>query len=209
VGGKDAPAAGKDVGANTDVEDVQTAKSDLPAPPDAVPDKASDFLASDAARADLVAPVDLYPVDSAGNQPDLGLDAGRTETIADSNPEVGGEVASPVDFPCAGDSDCCVEVDSCMNVAYLYSVAPGAASPPVIQPSKECTACIPPSIEVRCVSGQCVGEYLSMGRMLGGHCGFVPLDGGTTTAPGPESAPPTSKVDSGTIPHKSVWGCGG
>jgi hypothetical protein len=70
-----------------------------------------------------------------------------------------------------------------MATAYLYSRAPGAAPAPGGSTSTGgCLACIPPAVQVRCVSGQCQGERIPSvysGALTGAHCGYVaPLDGG-------------------------------
>lgn len=135
-----------------------------------------------------------------------GLDLGSAVETPAFAPDLAAEVAMPSDFPCRRDSDCCIEIDTCMNVAYLYSKAPGAAPAPSIPPSTGwCTACIPPAIQVRCVSGQCIGERIATydSPLLFSHCGPVALpDGGMT-------ALADVMGDGGAAAPKSVWTCGG
>jgi hypothetical protein len=108
-------------------------------------------------------------------------------------------------YPCRDDSDCCVGVTTRCYYAdpvyhsplyvssYLYSRAPGAAAPPSIVADTTCDAgvfggmiCDPYPVQVRCVSGQCVGRsagastWQMKGTLLtGSHCGHVDVpDGG-------------------------------
>jgi len=115
------------------------------------------------------------------------------------------DTAVPVGFPCRGDPDCCIKIDDCRNISYLYSIAPGAAPATSIPPdSGMCTACMPPPIQVRCVSSQCVGYRLSSftDALLVDHCGYVTLpDGGATAL---EEA--AGDIGGTTT---SAWACGG
>jgi hypothetical protein len=131
---------------------------------------------------------------------------GESPTLDTGAPEAGIDSPAAVGFPCRNDSDCCIEIDSCMNIAYLYSRASGAAAPPTIQPPAGgmCTACMPPTIQVRCVSGQCAGERIAgyPAALMSGHCGYVALpDGGLTAL--------QDVIDAGSVSTKSVWTCGG
>ena len=138
----------------------------------------------DDAQAETSAPDD-------GAEPDLAADAGRpdtagAETMADLAADVVVDASEPPDLRCRNDSDCCIVIDGCMATAYLYSKAPGATGPPPFPPNNGmCLACIPPAVQVSCVSGQCVGEKLSSsvmweGTILQDHCGPVALpDAGT------------------------------
>jgi hypothetical protein len=114
-------------------------------------------------------------------------------------------LSSVTGFPCRNNDDCCIALDTCMNVAYLYSKGPGADEPPTISPPSNgyCTACIPPPIQVSCEDGQCVGTRISSypTALLTSHCGYIPLTDAGTHAP--------QKADAGTPTTKSVWTCGG
>ena len=89
-----------------------------------------------------------------------------------------------------------------MEVAYLYSKAPGATGPPTISPGTMCVPCIPPAVQVRCDQGQCVGEKLTDGvdynsPLRKAHCGPLELPdaGAMMYTPAYAGAQPTS------------WGC--
>ena len=178
---------------------------DLPgAPPlDASPDSA----AVDAARETLN--LDGPGADGVADArvPDLGPGAEAGTVKADSADNRADSSSVSQDFPCRDDSDCCIVIDGCKNVAYLYSTAPGAAPEPTIPPPNDwCTGCIPPAIQVRCVARQCVGERISSsysGPLLSSHCGPVKLpDAG---ASGYHDIP----ADASAPTPKSVWTCGG
>jgi len=110
-------------------------------------------------------------------------------------------------FPCRTDSDCCIAIDGCMAVAYLYSKGPGGSGPPALpthNPGDMCLACIPPAVQVRCVSKQCVGEKISTypSQLTKDHCGYVNLpDGGLYSL--------YENIDGGSpAPVRSTWSCG-
>ena len=208
--------------------------SDLPAPDAAfAADRASDknqptpdtFVAStldvapaDGPLADVVAdspetdaPDHPVPIDSAidTGTKDVAAEAGTKDVAA----EAGTKDTATVDtttvtsFPCRNDSDCCIAVDSCMAMAYLYSKGPGGAGPPTLpvhNPGDGCLACIPPAVQVRCVSGQCVGEKISSydSQFTSAHCGTLAIpDGGTY--------PLYLSIDGGSpVPVKTTWSCG-
>jgi hypothetical protein len=184
-------------------EDAPTS-SRLDAFPDSpVADAFRESLGQDGPKADGVLPVDLI-VDTRAADLAPAAEAGpiKTDSAAD-RPDTS---SSPPSFPCDHDSDCCIEIDNCMNVAYMYSTARGASPKPEIPPSTGmCTPCIPAAVQVRCVAHQCVGERIQStygGPLLSGHCGPVNLpDAGTT----PHHDLPT---DAGATPPKSVWTCG-
>ena len=194
---RDAVAPSADVVGTADTKDAPTITDDAAKPqPDAleVPADASEAIA-DARIADLAGTFDST-FDSMVERP--SLDTSAPEAAIDSSAVVG--------FPCRNDSDCCIEIDSCMNVAYLYSKAPGAAAPYAIQPPPGgmCTACIPPTIQVHCVSGQCTGERVAgyPSSLMSSHCGYVALpDGGLTAL--------QDVIDAGSVSTKSVWTCSG
>jgi hypothetical protein len=195
---------------------------DLPVSPDLPKDVVADVAPADLPiGVDVVAPVDL-PV-----SPDVVADLpiGVDVSLPDSpiNPDVAIDIATPLDtsidtnaidgtpldtvseagvvgFPCRDDSDCCIVVDDCMSVAYLYSKAPGAAPPPGGFQHTNCATCMPPTVQVRCISGQCLGEKVPfMAALLSSHCGYV-----VSTNIGPDAGP---SIDAGT-PQVSVWNCG-
>jgi hypothetical protein len=115
---------------------------------------------------------EALPLPDAGTKLDsTAVDTSKPDTLV------------AVGYPCRNDSDCCISIDSCMATAYLYSKGPGGAPPPGGSTSTGgCLACIPPAVQVRCVSGQCQGERIPSvysGALLNAHCGYVaPLDGG-------------------------------
>jgi hypothetical protein len=121
----------------------------------------------------------------AGQAAEVQIDVGKPDAaLPDVAPDVAGEAAPPPSYACRDDSDCCIVIDNCMAMAYLYSKAPGATGQPSFPGSGRdtCAACIPPAVQVRCDSGQCVGEKVSSvysGPLNQNHCGPVALpDGG-------------------------------
>ncbi len=183
---RDASVPYADVVVTADTKDVPAITSDT-----------TNLQADATVDAPDVAAKDLAPAEAPGF-PDARLD-----TVAG---DLGPIFDTAVGYPCRNDSDCCIEIDSCMNIAYLYSKAPGAAGPPAIQspPGGMCTACIPPTIQVRCLSGQCVGERISgyPSSLMSDHCGYVALpDGGLTAL--------QDIIDAGSVSTKSVWTCSG
>ena len=217
VDSKNAAVDSKDAPAVVDTRDVSAPNADVVVTADTkdVPAITSD--AADAVEALEVAAKDLAPAEAPGF-----LDAGLDTVAVDLGPifdtgaerpaidtktaDLAADSPATIGYPCRNDSDCCIEIDSCMNIAYLYSKAPGAAGPPAIQPPTGgmCTACIPPTIQVRCLSGQCVGERISgyPSSLMSGHCGYVALpDGGLTAL--------EDVIDAGSVSTKSVWTCGG
>jgi hypothetical protein len=134
-------------------------------------------------------------------------DAGPPDTAKqDAHPDVvAAEAAAPADYRCRDDSDCCIVIETCMEVAYLYSNAPGATGKPTFPPPPDpgkCLRCVPAAVQVRCDQGQCVGEKLTEGvdynsALLKNHCGPIGLpDAGTLMyTPAFAGAQPTS------------WGC--
>jgi hypothetical protein len=215
--GKDAPFPGSDVPA-ADTRDTATTNADVVVPADtkdapvttddAGPQADTKDVRADArdAAADLPGVVDAT-ADMAGVDFGGGLDAsGERPGLETGAPEVAIDASAVKSFPCRNDSDCCILIDGCMNVAYLYSKAPGAAAPPTIPPPAGgmCTACIPPAIQVRCVSSQCTGEKIPgyPSSLLTSHCGVVSIpDGGASNY--------HTSIDAGAVSTKSSWGCGG
>lgn len=209
VGGTDAPGAGRDVVVTPDTYDSAVPNAEVAVTPETndIPMDTSDATHPEADAVEVLAlasPDTSAPeaaIDSSPSFPrsdaDIESDTGALEVAIDS---------TPAGFPCRSDSDCCIKIDNCMNIAYLYSKAPGAAAPPPI-PSPDagvCTACIPPAIQVRCMSGQCIGERISgyPSSLLHDHCGYVTLaDGGLTAL--------QEIIDAGSVSTKSVWTCGG
>jgi hypothetical protein len=210
---KDAPAAGSDVLVLADTKDLPAptpdTPPDAPLPKDVPPIDLPrlDVNALDVAdtgkdvvdvRAPIDTTIDTGALDGAGT-----LDGGRP--ILDAQAVDLTALTSVIGFPCRNDSDCCITIDNCMNVAYLYSKAPGAALAPEISPPPGgmCTACIAPTIQVSCVSGQCVGTRISSypAELRKDHCGYVKLADAGTHAP--------LKLDAGALTTKSSWSCGG
>jgi predicted small lipoprotein YifL len=218
---KDASALGNDVPAMADTHDVAAPNADVIVPADTKEAPAFTDGTTNPQADTMEAPVLVDARGAVADMPaagDAGHDAGTVDlgTTFDSlgerpildtgAPEAGIDSSAAVGFPCRNDSDCCIEIDSCMNIAYLYSRAPGTAAPPTIQPPPGgmCTACIPPTIQVRCVSGQCAGERIAgyPAALMSGHCGYVALpDGGLTAL--------QDVIDAGSVSTKSVWTCGG
>jgi hypothetical protein len=110
---------------------------------------------------------------------------------------------------CQVDGDCCVAVDACTAMAYLVGrneyQAMVASIPSISSGLETCLRCMPPAVQVRCNSGFCAGEKLSISSsaLTTSHCGYVNLsDAGTSTG----SA--HAAVDAGTAASPSTWGCG-
>ena len=160
-------------------------------------------VVADSAKTD--APDEPAPIDSAidTGTKDVSVEASiKDAPIADT-------AAAVASFPCRNDSDCCIAVDSCMAMAYLYSKGPGGAGPPTMpvhNPGDGCLPCIPPAVQVRCVAGQCTGEklstYSSSSSLTSAHCGTIAIpDGGTYAL--------YLSIDGGSpVPVKTTWSCG-
>lgn len=212
---KDTPPAGGDVLVFADGKDLPAS------PPETMPDlpvPADTPAAHDVTKLDVAA-VDVgdAPAKDTADAP-AGIDSGIDALALDQSSALDGARAvldtqavdltaltSVIGFPCRNDGDCCIAIDNCMNVAYLYSKGPGAAPAPEISPPAGgiCTSCIPPSIQVTCVSGQCVGTRISSypAELRNSHCGYVKLaDAGVHVPMKVDAAPPTTK---------SSWSCGG
>jgi hypothetical protein len=148
---------------------------------------------TEAGAVDLGAPADASA--EAGKQDSAELDAASDVVAA--------EAPAPANYTCRDDSDCCIVVDTCAEVAHLYSLAPGATGPPSIPPSTMCVPCIPPAVQVWCDLGQCVGEKVTvdfsyMGPLRQNHCGRV-------TQPDAGAASPYQPAYAGRQP--TSWGC--
>ena len=183
-------------------KDSALAPEDAPVAPPidaAAVDAASETLKQDGPKAETL-PIDLGV--------DARTDLGPFSEAGTAKPDTAADTFSgPPNFTCRNDSDCCIKIDSCMNVAYLYSKAPGASPEPEIPPSPNgwCTACVPPTVQVRCVNKQCVGEKLTTSTsesMPSSRCGPLKLDAGA-------SAYHDLPSDAGTLPPPSRWSCGG
>jgi hypothetical protein len=214
--GKDAPAdlpmtspevqQLRDVAADAPVADVPVA--DAP-----VADRAPDLASVE------TSPADRAPASEAGGaEAPVVLDAARDPsgvdlgTAVDVTSEAGNrdgtaldsgtgpaDVAVALNVTCRNDSDCCIVINQCTEVAYLYSKAPGATGPPSFPSNPTmCVPCIPPAIQVRCDVGRCVGQKVSgvySGPLLKDHCGPVASpDAGTLSPyqPAYAGAQPTS-----------------
>ena len=148
--------------------------------------------------------VDAPIVDSAMDLPFPG-EVGVSDPDGGADPDGGdvGEVGSQLNqaFPCTRDSDCCTVVDGCMARAYLYSKGVGASPAPAIPPNNGmCLSCIPPSIQLRCEAGTCVGEKVqgSDSRLIEAHCGYIPLTDASFHL----------SIDASVQPPKTSWSCG-
>ena len=115
---------------------------------------------------------------------------------------------------CTTDGDCCMAMDGCMATAYLVGQAEYSsmvASIANVNSSRDaatCLRCTPPSIQVQCKSGFCVGEKISSysSGIVKSHCGYLALpDAGAAPA-----VSPYALVDSGSGSGSSpsAWGCG-
>jgi hypothetical protein len=179
---------------------------DLPSPnPDVEAFQAPDTVKD---VADVATPIEAggdSTVDAGAVDSGTGIDLGSERPGVDgASAEAPVDAGAAVAFPCRNDSDCCIAIDGCMAVAYLYSKAPGAAPPPDFSPHDgACLACIPPAIQVLCVSGQCRGTRVSAysGSILSNHCGPVVLDAGPIYA--------HTSIDAGATTPQTVWTCGG
>jgi hypothetical protein len=120
------------------------------------------------------------------------------DAAADADP---GEVLPS----CQTDNDCCVTVDSCTATARLTGKANYGLSPVPDAGLGTCLSCIPPSVQVQCQGGFCVGTKLSgmYTPLIVSHCGYVPL----TDAGAPVLAH-AAGGDAGVPSHQTIWGCG-
>jgi hypothetical protein len=122
---------------------------------------------TEAASVDFAAPSDA-PTEVGGLDAP-GLDGAQDAAV---------DATAPANYTCRDDSDCCIVIDTCREVAYLYSKAPGATGQPSISGGTMCVPCIPPAVQVRCDLGQCVGEKVSadyFGPIRQDHCGPVTM----------------------------------
>jgi hypothetical protein len=214
---KDAAGDGKDATAVVETHDVSMPNADVIVTADT-----KDVLAVTSEDANILDALQVVAKDGASAEaqefPDAGLDAVALDlgqildtaaerlAVDTKTTDLAADSPATIGYPCRNDSDCCIEIDSCMNIAYLYSKGPGAAEAPDIQPPSGgmCTGCMPPTIQVRCLSGQCVGERIAgyPSSLMTGHCGYVALpDGGLTAL--------HDDIDAGSVSTKSVWTCGG
>jgi hypothetical protein len=194
--GADSKTVGTDAAGTPDSRQGDLERDSALAPEDAPVSPPIDAAEADASRE----PPKLDGPKAEALSVDMIVEAGKADVAADTSP-------APPSFTCRNDSDCCIKLDTCMNVAYLYSKAPGASPAPEIPASTpgSCTKCIPPSVQVRCVNSQCTGEKLPMptsGPMPASHCGPLLLDAGA-------SAYHDLPSDAGAPAPRSSWTCGG
>jgi hypothetical protein len=129
---------------------------------------------------------------------------GRRDAGPDAAPDVVAADAPPLaNYTCRNDSDCCIVVDGCNVVAYLYSKAPGATGPPSFTSSPPCVPCIAPAVQVRCDQGQCVGEKILTGvdyntPLREDHCGPVAL---------PDAGAASMYQPAFLAAQQTSWGC--
>jgi hypothetical protein len=234
AGPKDGPAALADLAPvrDTAVTDLGRDSLETPAPRDAAAEvPAADLAPEVTAVADGapdVAAAEAWPSDSralveVGTEA-AGIDLGpswdsgaveapidtQAETVKpdsaapDTGPDAVADAPPPPNLTCRNDADCCIVIDNCMAIAYLYSKAPGATGVGFgANDGGVCLACIPPAVQVRCASGQCVGEKLSSvyeGALVKNHCGPVILTDAGTASP--------DQVAYAGAPQTS-WSCGG
>lgn len=187
--------------------------------PDTFVAPALDVATADRPLADVVAdsaktdaPDEPAPIDTAidTGTKDMSAEAGAKDVSSEAGAKdtpIADTAATVTSFPCRNDSDCCIAVDSCMAMAYLYSKGPNGSGPPTLpthQAGDPCLACIPPAVQVRCVSGQCAGEKISSysSQLTSAHCGTIAIpDGGTYAL--------YLSIDGGSpVPVKTTWSCG-
>jgi hypothetical protein len=182
---------------------LDVAPADRP-PADLMPDSAKEDVAEPPAPLDTAIEAGAKDATAEAGTKDVSAevatkDAPSFDTVADS--------ATVTSFPCRNDLDCCIAIDSCMATAYLYSKGPGGAGPPTMpthNPGDGCLPCIPPAVQVRCLSGQCTGEKISSysSQLTVGHCGTITIpDGGTYAL--------YETIDGGSpVPTRTTWSCG-
>ncbi|APR85817.1 Hypothetical protein A7982_11166 [Minicystis rosea] len=80
-------------------------------------------------------------------------------------------------IPCKQSSDCCVIINGCLNEAQVVS-AEHMEEAKAVWPTcdDQCSFCIPPAVQVECVSGACAGKAVilppgSSTDILQDHCG--------------------------------------
>jgi len=120
---------------------------------------------------------DSLPLCDGGAGPEVKQDGARPDAVPDVP---AAEAPAPANYSCRNDSDCCIAIDTCNEVAYLYSKVPGATGLPSFPPTTTCVPCVSPAVQVRCDQGQCVGEKISTGvdynsPIRRDHCGPVTL----------------------------------
>jgi hypothetical protein len=129
---------------------------------------------------------------------------GKRDGGPDLAPDVvAAEALAPANYSCRDDSDCCIAVDTCNEVAHLYSRAPGATGRPSFSPGTMCVPCIPPAVQVRCDQGQCLGEKISTGvdynsAIRKDHCGPVAL---------PDAGAASMSQPAYRAAQQTSWGC--
>jgi hypothetical protein len=137
-----------------------------------VADADRDAPAVDGPQADGVVVIADAPV------ADLATDVDAATPTVDGAVNNADGLSGPQTFPCNDDTDCCIKIDTCLNDAYMYSMAQGASPEPTFTVDDYCTLCIPPAIQVRCEKHQCVGERIpsyTSGPLLTNHCGTLQL----------------------------------
>lgn len=167
---------------------------------------------ADSAREDVAGPPSPLDTASEAGTKDATAEAGTKDALAEAGTkdapfDAAADSATVTNFPCRNDLDCCIVIDACLATAYLYSRGTGGAGPPTLpthNPGDMCLACIPPAVQVHCVSGQCTGEKLSTysSQLTVGHCGTIAVpDGGSYAL--------YETIDGGSpVPVKTTWSCG-
>ncbi len=125
-----------------------------------------------------------------------------------------GGLQPPVrDLRCSSDDECCAVVDECYDQLWLVTQGQKTEVEAYIaslqRPS--CFACIPPSVQVSCQNGQCVGVEVGVGTwppsgLSGTHCGVLPTNGTGGAPPSSSSRLMSDPPTAGSAPTK--FGCG-
>ncbi|MBI5537178.1 MAG: hypothetical protein HY898_30940 [Deltaproteobacteria bacterium] len=116
-------------------------------------------------------------------------------------------------LPCATEADCCVVFDGCKGKGLIVAAKDKTKVAELLAqaPNDVCVGCIPPYVQVKCVSSVCSGvsvhpgsgaDYAAGAPFNQSHCGTVPLPTGWTEQ---QSVPVGSSP--GLNPSK-VLGCG-
>jgi hypothetical protein len=133
-------------------------------------------------------------------------DGGAPDAPADAPARDGAASIMTPTLPaaCVNDSDCCIAFDSCMATSYLVGKTEYAAMNASIASARSgsamCVKCMPPSVQVQCQEGICVGNTISYNpSVYKSHCGYIDVSA--------SDAATGVSMHSATLPD-SVWGCG-
>jgi hypothetical protein len=117
-------------------------------------------------------------------------------------------------LPCTSEADCCVVFDGCKGKGLIVAAKDQTKVAELLaaSPKDMCVGCVPPYVQIKCVSNACSAVSISSGSganvadgapFIKDHCGTIPLPTGWTE---PQSIP--GGYDPGLNPAK-VLGCGG